>query len=395
MASEEQDRKLHTVKPDEEYISRIKKHRRRVRAVVIALVLIVLIAGGAFATYVFTMEYTEYDVMKSGERLDADGSSYVCFADGLLKYNYDGAMYTDKAGIMLWNQTYEMENPNVFVSDSYAVIYEVGGKEFYIMSTVAQTAAVTTTVPLLRATVASNGTAAVLLEENGTSCIQLYNSAGKQLAAGELHMENSGFPLDISISENGELLAVSILNINEATQKTIITFYNFGSVGQSEIDNIVASYTFTGYVIPRIKFMAGDFLVAFSPEEVLIFSGSKKPVEQNRIKLLDKPVAIFYNNEYFGISYDDRIEVYSPQKSRVMELNGDFDDCDIRLLSTNELAVVDEDHVDIYSISGKLKFSADAKDRIYMVLPGKTWFRYSFVLPKETQEVRLRWKVQD
>ena len=105
-------------------------------------------------------------------------------------------------------------------------------------------------------------------------------------------------------------------------------------------------------------------------------------------------MAVFYNKKYFGISFDDRIEVYSPQKSKVMELMSDFDDCNVRLLSTNELAVVDEDHVDIYSISGKLKFTADAKDRIYMVLPGRTWFRYSFVLPKETQEVRLRWKEQ-
>ena len=395
MALGEQEKKLHTVKPDEEYLTRIKKHRRRVRTAVFAVVLVVLIAAGSFAAHVFTMEYTEYDVLKSGERLDADGSSYVCFADGLLKYNQDGAMYTDKSGTMLWNQTYEMENPAACVSDSYAVLYEVGGKEFYIMSTVAQTASVTTTVPLLRATVAENGTTAVLLEENGTSCIQLYNSSGRQLAAGELHMENSGFPLDISISDNGELLAVSILNINEATQKSIITFYNFGSVGQSEIDNIVASYTFSGYVIPRIKFMAGDYLVAFSPDEVLVFSGSKKPVEQNRIKLLDKPVAVFYNKKYFGISYDDKIEVYSPQKSKVMELLSDVDDCDIRLLSTDELAVVNEDHVDIYNISGRLKFSADAQDRVYMVLPGKTWFRYSFVLPKETQEVRLRWKTQE
>ena len=54
-------------------------------------------------------------------------------------------------------------------------------------------------MPIQRVSVAKQGTIAVLMESEGISYLQLYDKEGTQLAAGELHVQNSGYPLDIAL----------------------------------------------------------------------------------------------------------------------------------------------------------------------------------------------------
>ncbi len=79
----------------------------------------------------------------------------------------------------------------------------------------------------MRVKIAEQGTVALLLEENGVSYLKLCDKTGKTLAEGELHVENSGYPMDIALSKDGKQFAVSMLDISDGTIKSSIAFLQF------------------------------------------------------------------------------------------------------------------------------------------------------------------------
>lgn len=87
---------------------------------------------------------------------------------------------------------------------------------------------------------------AVILDDSKITRINLYDTSGNELVKSETTMDKSGYPIDISISPSGELLAISYLYVDSGTMKTSIAFHNFGEVGQN-----LSSDRFVGGMIIR------------------------------------------------------------------------------------------------------------------------------------------------
>lgn len=211
-----QKHKFRTVEVDrDDFNKKIRAHRRKV-AVLVVLVLL-LLAAAAIVTYIYYEKkvYTSFDVLSSVERSDTSASEFTEFQGKLLKCTNDGAVYTDLEGNLIWNQTYEMDHPIVEMRGNYVAIYELNGTQVYILDTVNLQGSIRTTMPIQKISIASQGTVAILMENGGTSYLQLFDKSGGQLASGELHVQNSGYPLDLALSENGEKMAVSMLDIND------------------------------------------------------------------------------------------------------------------------------------------------------------------------------------
>lgn len=392
-----QKHNLHTVEVDHEALDKkIRVHRRKVAAVV--LVVLILIGIAAVVTYIYYQNkvYSDYEVISSVERNDTSASEYTEFQGKLLRYTNDGAVYTDASGALIWNQTYEMDHPMVETRGNYVAIYELGGTQVYILDTVNLQGSIHTTMPVQKVSIASQGTVAILMENDGTSYLQLYDKSGDQLAAGELHVQNSGYPLDLALSENGEKMAVSMLDIHGGTVKTVVAFYNFGAVGQNAIDKIVSSYKYEDVVIPQIRYLAQDTMVAFGDNKVILFTGAQKPVESKVIELKDQVKSIFYNENQFGLVYDgekgsaNRLELYQLSGEKRQELNFDIDDKKVEILDNGELCIQGEDSCEIYNAKGICKFKYQFKEYLYKVLSGNMQTDYTFILEGETQKVKLK-----
>lgn len=392
-----QKHNLHTVEVDREALDRkIKVHRRKVAAFVLGILILIGIAVVVTYIYYQNKTYSDYQILSSVERNDTGASEYAQFQGRLLRYTNDGAVYTDAAGNLIWNQTYEMDQPKIETRGSYVAIYELGGTQVYILDTVNLQGSIHTTMPIQKVSIAAQGTVAILMENDGTSYLQLYGKTGDQLAAGELHVQNSGYPLDLALSENGEKLAVSMLDINGGTVKTVIAFYNFGAVGQNSIDKIVSSYKYEDVVIPQIRYLAEDTMVAFGDNKVLLFTGAQKPVESKVIELKDEVKNIFYNDNRFGLVYDgekgekQRLELYRLSGEIEQELTFDIDDRKVEILDNGELCIQDEDSCEIYNSKGICKFKYQFNEYLYKVLSGKLQTEYTFILEGETQKVKLK-----
>lgn len=392
-----QKHRLHTVEVDREDLDKkIRQHRRKVFALVTFVLL--LLAMAAILTYVYYENriYDDYEVVTETERTDAGASEYEMFQGKLLKCTNDGAVYTDLDGSLIWNQTYEMDQPQLAMCGDYVAIYEKNGTQIYIMDTVNQQGSIRTTMPIQKISIAAQGMVAILMESEGTSYLQLYDKTGNQLAAGELHVENSGYPLDLALSENGEKLAISMLDIHDGQTKTVIAFYNFGAVGQNSIDKIVSSYKYTDVIIPRLRYLSDDTMVAFGDDRVLLFTGAQKPAESKTIELKDEVKSIFYDESRFGLVYDSesgkghRLELYTSAGNRVMDVAFDTDYTAIDILANDELCIRGEESCEIINSKGVCKFKTEFQQHLYKVLSGKLLTDYTVILEETTERIKLK-----
>ncbi|MDD6037761.1 MAG: DUF5711 family protein [bacterium] len=393
-----QKRGLHTVEVNKDELNKkIRRHRQRIAILMLLAFLLIVIAGIALYIYAQSKTYDEYEVITATDRADTSAAQFRIFHNNLLKYTNDGAVYTDRNGNLVWNQTYEMDRPMLAMRDSYVAIYELNGNQIYIMDTVNLQGSIHTSMPIQKVSIAKQGTVAVLMESEGVSYLQLYDKLGNQLAAGELHVQNSGYPLDIALSETGEKLAVSILDINEGNVKTTIAFYNFGVVGQNSIDKIVGSYSYSDVMIPQIEYLSGDIMVGFGDDRVLLFTGEQKPVEEKNIRFEQQIKSIFYNENYFGVIYDGEgtgkqycAQLYEKTGSRALEILFDMDYTTVEILGNKEICIRNENDCEIYNLRGTKKFSYSFPEHLYMIIPEKVSSEYTLIIEGQTQLVKLK-----
>ena len=389
---------FHTVEVDQDDLdAKIKKHRRKVFVIIASIILLVLIALIAIYIYFERKTYTSYEVINSIERSDTSASQFETFQGNLLKYTNDGAVYTDLNGNRIWNQTYEMDHPFTDSCNEYLVIYELNGTQIYILNKVSLQSSIQTTMPIQRVSVAKQGTIAVLMESEGISYLQLYDKEGTQLAAGELHVQNSGYPLDIALSEDGQKLAVAMLDINEGSVKTTIAFYNFGAVGQNSIDKIVGSYSYPDMLISRIHYMKDDTMVAFGDSKVVIFSGTQKPAESTSIEITEEVKSIFYDDQYFGLVFDSdskeqphRLELYNIKGAKVREVGISIDYNQIELLDNQDICIYNDNQCEIINRKGIRKLLCTFDKSLYKVISTAAQRNYTFILEGETRRVKLK-----
>ena len=375
---------------------KIRKHRLNILKVVLLIVALILITAGTLYYIYQTRSYTDYEVLESVTREDSAGTRFVEFQGNIIKYSNDGAIYTDVENHLIWNQTYEMQTPILDVCGNYVAIAEQKVKKIYIMDTAGPCGEINTNRPILQVHVANQGMVAVLMRENATSYIQLYARDGSFLAEGELHAQNKGYPLDIDLSNDGLKFAVATQDVNEGIVRTTVAFYNFGSVGQNEIDNIVSSYPYSDILIPKIEFLTNDVAVAVGENRLIFYEGSQKPVVKSEIEIEREIRSIFYNDQYIGLVFDVENDE-SAYQIQVYNLNGTLEHSidfsmeyeEIEFLNNDEICIHNDMECSIYNLRGVQRFHYNFEENIYKIIHTSRR-QYLFLMDGSTERVVLR-----
>ena len=104
--------------------------------------------------------------------------------------------------------------------------------------------------------------------------LKLYDVNGKELASGEFFGEQKNIPVDIALSYDAKKMAVDMIDVSGGKTDSVISFYNFGSVGQNEIDNNVGTYKYENQLIPEIAYVSDSRMIAVSDQSIMVFDGS-------------------------------------------------------------------------------------------------------------------------
>lgn len=384
-----------TVNPG--YEEKIKIHRRKIliRTLVVTGIL-ALIATGA-ALFLLFHHYQDYEITDTVERADAQGTRFEEFCGNILKYSNDGAFYTNSRNDLIWNQTYEMSDPRIAVCGNYLTIYDRKGTLLYILTPEGLQGSIETTMEIEQVCVASQGTVAVLMQKESTSYLALYDRNGNNLAQGAIHGEKGGYPIAIALSYDAVKLAVSMLDFNDGNVKTTIAFYHFGSVGQNVTDHLVGATSFSDMVVPEMKFLSNNRMIALADAEIMIFDGAQNPQLSTEIPLTQQAKSIFYDEKHIGVvtvsgqeTLTHHLTVYDMNGKASMEQDFEMDYTAINFLSNGEVCIRNTNSCDIYTSSGIYKFHSDFDGELFQIFPGRTRFQYTFILNGETQNVRLK-----
>ena len=381
----------------EELQEKIRVHRRKVFWRVVKIIAAIVAVIVCIALWTALRSYDTFVVEKSVERTDSEAVKFEEFRGRIMKYSNDGASYISNSNELIWNQAYEMTSPAVDICQGYLAIYDKQGTKIYIMDEAGLKKEIETTMPIETVNIASQGTVAVLMKSDNISYVKLYDRTGQELASGEFYGDQGGFPVGIALSDNAQKMAVDMVDVNDGNIKSTITFYNFGSVGQNEIDNNVGTFSYSDMLIPDIEYLSDDQMYAFGDNEIIVFAGSQKPEVDQEIFLDQELESIFYNDKYIGIVYANQgekvshhIMVYDKKGNVIMENDTALAYTSVEFLQNNDICVRNDHECELFTIHSIKKFAYAFDKKLYRILSGATSNRYTFVMDGETQEVRLK-----
>lgn len=381
---------------DRKYQKELARHRR-FKAYKIILVVAALITAGvlAYSSYK-NMIYTDYSILNTLQYEDTSLANYRSFNGNVLKYSRDGATAFNMENSMLFNQTYEMQNPMVDICGDYVALGDYKGTKVYIINSNGLQGQIDTTLPVQRFAIASNGNIAVVLEEDDVTWVKLYNKDGEIVASDRTTMKKSGFPLSIDISDNGIMINISYLYMDSGKISSSVAFYNFGSVGQNEIDNLVSGYNYDDETITYVQFMNSSTAFALGNTKFSIFKGDQRPERVADLTLEDEIKSVFNNEDYIGLVYNQtsseeqyRLDVYNTSGDIVLSKPFSLEYTDI-LFNKDLILIYNANEMVIYDTNGTEKYKGLFKNSIITMVPSGNKTKYLFVSGSRTDEIQLK-----
>ncbi|MGN0471679.1 MAG: DUF5711 family protein [Lachnospiraceae bacterium] len=303
----------------EESIRRHKIRKALYFGLGIVLLIVVIVAIKVTGD---TKKYTTYKVKKSVDRSVSADAGCMAYAGSVLTYSVDGASCMDTNGSQIWNITYQMQNPLVDIRGEYVAIGDYNGDTLYVMNKSGKQGEIAVPMPIRRFSISANGYVAVITGNTSGQAIYVYSRSGEQVGYFHVTMKDSGYPFDISVSDQGKLIAVEYLYIEEAVSRegymSRVAFYNFGSVGRNFNDQYVSGYDYSGEVIGCLKYMNDKNSFSLSPDRLVFYSGKEIPKTCKEIPLEREIRNYYYSDSYVALVSDSetsdhryQVDVYS------------------------------------------------------------------------------------
>ena len=350
-----------------------------------------------------TLAYKNFEVVSSIEKTDNVSVGYQVMADGLLRYSKDGVSYSENLNTTVWNQTFEMASARVETCKDYLAIGDIGSNQVRIFNQRGQVGSVVTAHPIVDLAVAGQGVVAVVLSEEDQNYITLYDNKGEVLVDIRTNIEQSGYPLDIAISEDGEKVAISYLNIQEGSIGTHMVFYNFGALGQNSVDKIVGNFQYEE-IFPKIEFIDNTTLAAYGEKQFILYSAAYTPEVLKQVEFSDEIKSIFISDKYLGFVFRNptqvpegeslpegkyHMAVYTASGRLYMEKDFDFEYESI-VSSNEEIIMYNDSECVMYTYGGKEKFRYTFSEPIIKLLPKNAGDVYILIGSSAIQEIRLK-----
>ncbi len=378
------------------YTEKIRNHRIAVAIrTVVAVVVVVLLISAVYVSW-RDKQFSESSIVSTVVISDSSGADAINLGGYVLQYSKDGASCLNASGEQLWNQTYQMQNPTVHTCQDVVAIGDYNGHNIYVASTTGALGQIETNLPIRDFCVASQGVVAAVLDDQNVTWIYLFDSMGTTLASFKTTMQDSGYPVDVSISPSGELVCVSYLKADEGQIKTSVAFFNFGAVGQNNTDNYASGYDYPGTVVPYVQFMNDSKIFAAADDRIMFFAGSEVPTSQTEAMTGDEEIkSIYYNENYVGVVFVNntadgayRLQVYNTQGSLVTTIYFDIEYMDV-FFDNEQIGIYGQSEFLLCDMSGSEKFKGSFDSSVRVMIPTSVRSRFLLVTENTIETMEL------
>lgn len=372
-----------TRRPRQERTPAMKKREQMIRLGITASTVVLLAV--ICCVYLLTKTYHDYKVVRSSEQEDVVSTKYVEMGGKILRYGPDGAVLENSKFQPVWSMTYDMDNPVADVYGNCAVIADIDGTTMEIFNKKGHTGTVTTSYGIVKARVSSDGLVAAILDGGDDTWINYYASDGSLIAENQTKIDDPGYPLDIAVYDNGEIMMVAYQFIEGSDTTSYVAFYNFGTIAQHNDDKIVSGYQYKGTVIPQIEYLSGNKSVAVRDDGFTLYSGGEMPKEVSTVNVEKEIVSTFYDNEMIGLvfksedeSYSYYMQVYSTNGKEKFKKGFNIPYTNIKV-SDGKIIMYNSSQICVLNSNGSERYSGTVDGTIKNIIK-VGWNRYLLVL---------------
>ena len=358
------------------------------------IIIVVLVVGIALFAFMNLQTYKSVAVTDTHGIAGAADSSYREFADGMLKYSRDGISYLNMDGEEKWNYPYQIKTPFVETNDVSAAVACKGGNDILIFREEGKVGEIKTTLPIEKLTISEQGITCAILKNDATPKIICYDTAGNILVEHNTSLSGMGYPMDVAISADGEVLQVSYLYVYEGKLLSKVAYYNFGKTGKSVEDYQVAYKEYENTVIASGFYMDDRTSAIIGDNCLTIFKGKEKVSEVATI-VFDKEIhSVGHSDDYIAVvlanSGESGYELRMYNKSGKMVTSEMFEGNyrNIKIIG-NQVIMYDGKECAIILKNGIRKFDGEMHNSIMEIVPVSGVNKYVVMNANGMEYVRL------
>ena len=377
------------------YEIRKKKHRRRVAIIILASIITLLVIGLTAIYMIVNKKYNGYEVIHTIERSDSKSARYYPYEGGFIRLSRDGIMAMNSAGSQLFNGTFEMKDPILDSSGKFVAVSDRDDKMLQIFNGSGGVTPITVLNPIIKSEVADQGVTAVLMSGDDVNFITLYDTEGTDLVNLRTVNKDDGYPLDITLSNDGRKFATSYVSFNNGILQCKVTFYNFGNIGENYDSSIVGAYDYGQTLVPDVEFINNNTACAFGDDKFSIYSVEEVPKDIYDETFTKEVKTVFYSNKYIGFVFNNaegtnkyQVVIYNLEGKVVLnkEMNYDYNNI---FLSGDEIVMYSGTEWVIWKMDGKEKFHYTFSTEISYLMAGNSLNKYLIIDNQKIDDVKL------
>lgn len=368
----------------------IKRHFWKI---ILGIVILAAVAIGVIYYVLTYLEYTQTEVVQSYVNEDAGDGIYTKYLDGVLKYSRDGIAYLSEQGEEIWNQPCQMSNPIVEVCKESAAVADKDGSSILVFQKSGLKGEIQTTLPIEKFSVSAQGIVSAILKNGESPKVMCYDADGNVLIEHNTNFGSTGYPIDVALSQDGNVLLVSFLGTRGGVIENKVVYYNF-SEGAEQQNYQVATLQYEDAIIPTAAFLDKTLSVLVADNALVWVEGLTEPKEVASIPIEKEIKRVVYNEEYIVLvlknsgQTDYELRSYRTDGELVLStpFEGEYSNIEI---TDNQIMMYEGNRCAIYNQAGVCKFKGELEMNIVSILPVRGFNKYIVISTSGFQEIRL------
>lgn len=356
-------------------------------------IVVALVAVGAY----FYIKYQTYDYMKvhkTYENSSADTANYVYCLNGVLRYSRDGVALYNIDASEVWNQPCQMNQPIVEAGGKSVAVCDKGGTSILVFEKKGLKGEIQTTRPIEKVAVSSQGVVSAILKDEEAPLVMCYDAKGNVLIEHKVSLKSMGYPIDVAISEDGNTLMVSYLQIEGNSVASKVVYYYFGEGGNVKENYQVKQSEFAKTVVPTVAFLDKDISLIVADNALVFYKGLEKPEELNRVKIEGELQSVAYGEKIVaavvrkedGSSY--KLHIYDTKGKSLSSVDLENEYANIKA-EGNQVLLFEEERCSIYMKNGICKYRGNMDEGIMEIFSIAGLNKYMVINADGFQEIRL------
>lgn len=336
-------KKLKAMKPTKKQLKRFVKANKTSLIAVCAIFVLIIFA------FLFNnnsiIKIGEKQIMFSKEYSMSSKADFYVNGEDIYYVSKDGMMYLDKKGQTLWSDTFTMSAPYMLNDGGYAAVADSSSKIINVYDKTGRIYQITAAGEITTFAINPLGCCAVVSKVDNDYRVDVYSNTGETMFECA-RASKDGIPLGIDVSDDGTVVALSLVDYNDIKIKSSVLFYYTVKADAQSIessDGLVSAIDVPEAIAGIVRFTPDNHCIVASDKSMMsVNCSNKNAFKKVWEKTFENYVTAFniVNNEEIAVAYGEAVDL------------------------TDSKAIAQENTIHWYNLKGRETGSAQADDRI-------------------------------